>query len=487
MNGASTRGINGTSIPAGRFAATASVSWLLRPGTYVLTAALLRALALLLVPYISLQLAIPGLAENQGGAVIGYEEGLRHRVNLHPFTEDETAYDEMARNLVAGRGFVLDSQWLITTPGEPAMYAGCLYPLFVAAIYRAFGSGEQVPVFVTQILLAAVGAYFIFWTAQRVAGHQAGALAAAYYAAHPGLIWSSLAMMSEAVTIPVMAFVMWLLVCRPPRWRRGALLGVSLAGLSLARSTFAHFVLATAGLLILERRSWRGWARRLAPACACLVVFALCVTPWAVRNYVHWGRLIPLSTKSGAGAWMWNHPGLVVEFGPRAFEAPKPVDVFDAEVQSLPNEAERDAKLMRLFIGFVTDQPMKFAGLVLVRTAMAILPVSVSSEAHGGSIVATVSAWYIKGIPLLALIAAAMFLRARLWWRMLPLALFALYWLLMQALAGPGLRYRIPADPVWACIVGVIAASTLVRIWPRARGGPLARRWVRAGTAPARG
>jgi hypothetical protein len=157
-----------------------------------------------------------------------------------------------------------------------------------------------------------------------------------------------------------------------------------------------------------------------------------------------------------------------------------PVDVFGSEIQGLPNEAERDARLMQLFRHFVASQPGKFAGLVLVRLTMALLPVPVSSGAHGGSMAAMVSAWYIKGTPLIAVGAALLWLKGRLWWRAMPLVIFAGYWALMQSLAGPGLRYRLPADPVWACMVGIVAAAALVRLWPDARQDPLARRWVRA-------
>jgi 4-amino-4-deoxy-L-arabinose transferase-like glycosyltransferase len=452
--------------------------WLFRPWPYVLAAALLRTATLLVVPYVSSHLAIPGLTEGETPPAVGYVEALRQRVTHHPFTEDEEAYDHMAINLAAGRGFVLDATWLITTPGQPAMYAGCTYPLFVAAFYRVFGPRNQIPVFLVQIILGAVGAYFVFETARRVAGPQAGAFSAAYYVIHPGLVWSSLAMMSEAIAIPLVAFVMWVLVRRPRRLGQGTVLGATWAILSLARSTFGYFVLAIAALLIRERRSWRRWTRRLAPAVACLAAFALFVAPWAIRNYVHWGRVIPLSTKSGPGAWMWNHPGLSVRFGPEAFEAPKPVDVFDPAIQDLPDEAARDAKLMQLFTEFVRQQPGKFAGLVLVRLVMQTLPMAVSSTREG-SLTASLSAWYIKGIPLLAVIAGAVMLRARLWLRILPLVSFVVYWAAMQALAGPGLRYRLPADPVWACIVGVVGAALVAKVWSTRGVSALARRWMR--------
>src|SRR6185436_17080923 len=114
-------------------------------------------------------------------------------------------------------------------------------------------------VFAIQILLAAGAAYFVFETARRVAGPQAGALAAAYYVIHPGLVWSSLAMMIEAIAIPLVAFVMWVLVRRPRRLGQGMVLGAAWAILSLARSTFGYFALVIAALLVRERRSWRRW------------------------------------------------------------------------------------------------------------------------------------------------------------------------------------------------------------------------------------
>ena len=64
---------------------------------------------------------------------------LQSRVLVAPLTEDEHEYDEIGRNVATGRGFVLDSQWLITTPGQPVMYAGFMYPAFVGVVYWVVG------------------------------------------------------------------------------------------------------------------------------------------------------------------------------------------------------------------------------------------------------------------------------------------------------------------------------------------------------------
>jgi 4-amino-4-deoxy-L-arabinose transferase-like glycosyltransferase len=398
---------------------------------------------------------------------------LQGRALLRPLTEDESAYDEMAKNLVAGRGFVLDSKWMITTPGRPAMYAGCSYPLFVAAVYAVFGAGAELPVYLIQILLAALAAGWIYKGAARVGGALAGSLAAAFYAFHPNLIWSSVSMMSEAICVPLIALVLWILTVRSRSLGRAVALGVLWAVLCLARSTFADFVWVIAALLVFERRL-APLGRRLLPAGIFVASFVVVCAPWTIRNYVHWGRFIPFSTKSGTNAWMHNHPGLHVEFSQRAVFGPQPVDIFDPQIQNLPDEATRDERLMQMFVEFAKANPGTFLGLAVVRAGMSVLPVSVTSK----SALAVVTAWYAKGTVLIALLLSVWLVRPRLYFRMRAWVLFAVYWTLLQSLAGSGLRYRLPADPAWALIVGALAAAILAAFW-RSAATPLAHRWVK--------
>lgn len=449
------------------------------PWGWVLIAALLRLGILAILPWGFINPALertPGALKGTPAESRRPIDFLQRRVQLRPLTEDEHRYDEMARNLVAGRGFVLDSVWLVTTPGQPAMYAGCMYPLFVAAIYCMFGSGDQLPVFVVQILLHALAAYAIFLAATKVAGPRAGAAAAGFFSFHPTVIWSSLAMMSEAVAVPLVAVLAWLLIDRRAwgPWRTCGI-GVILACLCLTRSVFGLFVWVVAAWLLWESRGARPWRRRAAHPLVFLLAFVAVCAPWTWRNYVHWNRFIPFSTKSGATAWMHNHPGLKVEFGPAAVFGPQPIDIFDPKIQDLPDEAARDATLMAMFRDFVRRNPAKFLGLVWMRFWMAVLPVTVTSKAWS----AVASAWYSKGAVIALLAIGVWTARPRLALRVLPWTLFAAYWLALQSMAGSGMRYRLPAEPVWSCIVGVLGAVALAALWPRLGETPLARRWLR--------
>lgn len=388
---------------------------------------------------------------NSDGA--GYFQFLQRRTELHPFTEDEHCYDEMARNIAAGRGFITDTLWVITTPGEPAMYGGCGYPLFVATVYSIFGAGRELPVFFVQIALQVLALWLIFQTTNALAGATAAIIAAAFFTFHPVLIWLSISMLSEAILVPAMAALLWIVIRKfPISWPTSVGTGILLGIMALIRSTTAALVWMTVAWIIWIQRSGFKIAGLL------ILSFTLVCAPWTIRNYIHWHRFIPFSTKSGVNAWFFNNPGLKVEFGRAAVEGPQPIDIFDPRIQRLPDEAARNERLMAMFKEFVREHPWKFIGLCWMRFWMAILPTRISST----SVTALISAWYAKGIPLIACIAALIDLIAKRTTLAFPkTALFpvcvVLYWQAIQTLAGPGLRYRLPVEPAWAIIVGIAA------------------------------
>jgi 4-amino-4-deoxy-L-arabinose transferase-like glycosyltransferase len=384
---------------------------------------------------------------------IGRLQFLQRRTEYQPLTEDEHCYDAMAQNILGGRGFATDFIWVITTPGAPAMYGGCAYPLFVAGIYATFGAGHELPVFLAQIALQTLALWFVFHVAFALGGSLAASIASAFFTFHPVLVWLSLAMLTEALLVPCVAALLWIVVCRVMTMRMAVAVGGLLAMMALTRSTM--------GALVWVTIAWILWNKRGAVKRAAMIVavFVLVCAPWTIRNYIQWHRFIPFSTKSGVNAWFFNHPGLKVEFGRRAVEGPQPIDIFDPRIQGLPDEAARDARLMEMFQEFLREHPGKFVGLCWMRFWMALLPARITST----STTALISAWYAKGTPLalgISAIIGGIFLRQK--WRCPRAAMFlvlvAAYWQAIQTLAGPGLRYRLPVEPVWAVLVGIAAA-----------------------------
>jgi 4-amino-4-deoxy-L-arabinose transferase-like glycosyltransferase len=428
-----------------------------------------------------------------GAAAAGHPtalEFLERRSEWRPLDQDEPAYDDAARHVAAGRGIVMDRLFMINTPGRPTAFTGLVYPLFVGGIYRVVGEGNQLPVMVVQAVLQALAAGFICATAARLAGPWAGLFAAAWFTFHPPLVWSSLALVTESVMVPLVAALLWLLSARHTAlagrpWARAALTGLLAVLLAQTRSTFAVFAPVAAGLVWRENRSRHGRVRRLGPAALALAVFAAVTLPWAARNRARLGRWIPFSTKS-AMAYMFNHDGLRVEFGRRAVDGPIPVDVYSPGLQDLPGEAARAERLQAMAVRFVEEKPATFAGLCWMRFWLALLPVRLTSTSR----TALVAVWYDKGLTLLALLALAALLLGRrlrggpLLRRAAPVALLLATWQAVQSLAGPGVRYRLPSDPAWAVAIGVIGAVLLASLRPGVFGVPLARRWLRAPGPP---
>lgn len=418
----------------------------------------IRLIALLVIPLQNRAFLNREMPASNHTAV-SYLEFLQRRTDISPLTEDEHCYDEMARNICGGRGFVTDNVWVITTPGQPAMYGGCAYPLFVAGSYLLFGAGNELPVFLLQIFLQGAALWFVFQSAKQIAGEAAAALASAFFCFHPVLIWLSVAMMSETLLVPGVAALIWLL-SRPATAFTSVMLGFLLAVMALTRSTAAPFILVAAGWLVM-RKQWR-----LVPPL--VMTFVLVCAPWTVRNYKHWNRFIPFSTKSGVNAWFFNHPGLKVEFGRAAVEGSQPIDIFDPQIQGLPDEAARNDRLMQMFREFLRENPQKFAGLCWMRFWMALLPARITSTTTG----ALISALYAKGIPL-ALLLALLIMRPRLPGALMFPFLLAAYWQAIQTLAGPGLRYRLPVEPAWAIIVGVAGAALIAMLIAKCRCQPV--------------
>jgi hypothetical protein len=444
---------------------------------WLTTCALVRLAALFIMPVqkdIFLNRAPFILHEGTSRESASYFPFLQNRTVFHPMTEDEHCYEEMAGNIVAGRGFLTDSPWVITTPGQPAMYGGCGYPLFVAAIYAVFGNHRELPVFLFQVALQTAALWFAFQTAAVLGGQLASVITAGFFTFHPVLIWISVTMLAEAILVPAMAALLWIVVCKPINVRMTLMTGTLLGVMALTRSTTGALVWLIVGWILCNN------PHAFKTAAILVGIFVMVCAPWTIRNYVHWHRFIPFSTKSGVNAWFFNHPGLRVEFGRAAVEGHQPVDIFDPQIQNLPDEAARNDRLMAMFKDFVREQPGKFLGLCWIRFWMAILPARITSTSAG----ALVSAWYAKGIPLIVCMMTVIGILAR---RATPrfrrgvvfVLLLAAYWQAIQSLAGPGLRYRLPVEPAWAVIVGIAVACMVDMLKERAQPGEIASKATR--------
>ena len=126
---------------------------------------------------------------------------------------DARAYDQIAQNILAGRGFVEDSSKDILFD-HAIVRAGPAYEYFLAFIYRLFGLHLEA-VWIIQAILHALTAYLIFLVCRLVFKENSakiGLLAAAFIGFHPDLIEISAMLMTETfyiflITLTILYFL----------------------------------------------------------------------------------------------------------------------------------------------------------------------------------------------------------------------------------------------------------------------------------------
>jgi 4-amino-4-deoxy-L-arabinose transferase-like glycosyltransferase len=188
--------------------------------------------------------------------------------------------DDFARTFVASGtyGFL---------PGHPSAYTQPLYGFFLIPLYWIFGRHWEV-VGIAQIAVAVGTALLVYEIGRRVASTWVGAIAAVLTTLHPYLIWHDVHLNREILDQFLAAAIVLatLLVTSRPTLRLGALLGLAL-GLGILGNVRLAALPVVVGLFVL----WRAGVRRdvLVAVGMSIVVTALVVSPWVIRNRVSVG------------------------------------------------------------------------------------------------------------------------------------------------------------------------------------------------------
>ncbi len=372
---------------------------------------------------------------------------MLHRPRMFPLAEDELAYDELARSILRGDGYVLQRGWVITQPGEPTAYGGALYPLFIAAIYGATGNAFPAVV-VVQILLSVAAVAGIARIGTAVGGDRAGLAAAWLGAVHPGLAMAPSLLMTEALSIPIIIGIVLAVI----RWREmPTVYRASVAGGLVGLGFLVRSPLGLMGISAVIAVTWlraaehgpRGALRHIAAAA---LSAAIVMAPWTARNWVRYDRFLPADTKSGVNLWMYNRPPGVAGW---------------ADITGM-NEGEVDAMYRERAWQNLREHPGWFARTTLARGARYWWPVprNAGTLPHWAGLVA------YAVITTSALIGMAI-LVGRLsgphpaW---LVLAPFSVGWGLM-AITATGLRHRLTVEPlmVVGAAVGIVFVISAAR------------------------
>ncbi len=266
-------------------------------------------------------------------------------------TGDANSYLNLAKGLLAGRGFGIYDAWLGSV--WRALYPP-LYPLLLAGWGAV--AGFSTPAVLALNTLTDCGAAVLLWLlGTRLGSARAGRRAAWLYLVWPSALFSgALAQKESLCAVLVLALALaW--VERRPGWRGALALGVPAGLLALTQPGEAPLA-ALFGLVLVGRI---GWWPMLAAGLRGGVVALLVLLPWWVRNWAVFHAFVPLTTASAASLWIGNNPQASGNWMP-----------LPEALKGVP-EMDYGKRIGAIAVEWIRTHPLGFARLTLAKVARA--------------------------------------------------------------------------------------------------------------------
>ncbi len=434
-------------------------------------------------------------------------------VLLGPVMEpDSFGYDNLARNLADGRGYVDTRPFAIA---DAALMRTPLYPVFLAGIYTLAGK-NVVAVAVVQQIFAAASIVLLYRISVLVVGAALARATGLVLVFHPWLAITGNAVMTETLFTFLLSAAIWFLLrgIDEDSWRALGACGLFLGLSALCRPTLLLFTLAVPLLALPRQHIWPAVTKRI--LCVWLP-FAVVICPWVYRNYRVYGypgvapivgtvllmRVAPepaelrgndafeealrescLAPKESVVSVIPNtdeyraHLRLTSATIPCAYAAMR---VLAQQGHSLP---EIDREFFRIAAREIRRHPVRYlrgalyqAGFLWSGYPTEWLGGSFDQRLRdnlkaggGGVVVAKVVCRLLLGLVLAAATAlgAALLLRSRNRFAVVPVVLLAYITFLTACLNVAELRFRLPFEP-FAVMLAVYAVAHLARFGARER------------------
>jgi 4-amino-4-deoxy-L-arabinose transferase-like glycosyltransferase len=213
---------------------------------------------------------------------------LFHHVGLYT---DEVQYQEIAVNLVEGRGFMMEGR--LTSWRPP------LYPFVLSVLYRIAGTTDPDVVRIVQAVVSLGTVVSVYLLARTIFGRRIAPLAAAIMAFYPSLLFYNNHLLSEVLFIFLGTLAAWAFAAylRAPRPATLVLAAVGLGLSVLARDIVWPTVFIMIALMkYAAALPWRRWA---AHSVALVVILLALTVPWVVRNTRVQGTFTLIATNGG--------------------------------------------------------------------------------------------------------------------------------------------------------------------------------------------
>lgn len=331
-----------------------------------------------------------------------------------------------------------------------SLYIMPLYPALIAVV--GAGTGQLV----ADIMLSTLSVWLVHALALELFRDTAVAILAAIVAAfYPPLVFFAVVGLSETLFI---ALVLGAFLC----WYRGQFVAAAvLAVLAImTRPVFdiAALLLVAYFALVIHRMTASGLVRQLAIYVA---TYCVLMAPWWLHNVNAYGSFVRLTPGLGTVLFAGNNPSNV-SGGGIAGE-----DYDTTRFNRIADPLERDRALRDAALGYIAENPARFAELALLKLARMWRPWP-RHEGYSGSLPVVLSLVSFVPVAGLSLIYLAFWSRRDLI-RISPILLLIFYFTAVHMVLVGTIRYRLPLEP-FLIIFAAAAALRLVRLRPAREG-----------------
>jgi 4-amino-4-deoxy-L-arabinose transferase-like glycosyltransferase len=211
----------------------------------------------------------------------------------------------IAKSLAAGKGFSFPSEkrWLFDAVHDggfhPTAWADPIYTFCLAGMIRLFGEYHQLAALIFNLVLLLAVFGLTYRLGERLISAPAGLIAVlglsliSDFRLLAGIINNGM-MAPSFVALSALMMVNFL---EEPTNRRSGALGLVLGSTALACPSAQLFIPVTA--IAVAVWGWRKLGPTVPQAILVFVVAVLTMLPWTARNYLVFGKLIPVRTGSG--------------------------------------------------------------------------------------------------------------------------------------------------------------------------------------------
>ena len=396
---------------------------------------------------------------------LGYVLTLENALNV-TFEADPLTYDQLARNLLAGRPYVGASFYFPAGTENPTALWDPLYPLFLAGIYALVGH-DFLAVRLVHVVLGVASCGLVYVLGRSIFGPRIGLLGTGFAAIYPFFIYYTGQILTETLFIFLMLALLTLARAVAQQRIRGALavltLGIA-AGLTvLTRAEALYFAV----ILIVVLGWWSaplrtggtpGWRARVISLIALVVVFAATLSPWVGFNYTRFDRLF-VTTKLGYNLYKYYHPRMTADQRVRSDDIPLP------DLTGL-SEPEREDRLLSEGLRFMADDPARTVRFMMAKAGL-LFKLTPSNEINRRYALVSLLSYGVL-VPFMVLGAV---LSLRRW----PLTWPLLLWVVLGSASGilvfAGIRLRMRIEPILLLFAAVGVVELVQWLWSRRGAG----------------